>query len=103
MFAIALSPPDLLIWLNLFAFGGLQSAFIWPVIMGLYWQRGNEHGALASMIVGSSSYIIIHNFAPNMMGVHSVVFPILFSLIAFVLVSFLTENASFSSTNKLHA
>jgi sodium/pantothenate symporter len=103
VFAIALSPPDLLIWLNLFAFGGLQSAFIWPVIMGLYWQRGNEHGALASMIVGASSYIIIHNFAPNMMGVHSVVFPILFSLIAFVLVSFLTKNSSFSSTNKLHA
>lgn len=103
VFAMALSPPDLLIWLNLFAFGGLQSAFIWPVIMGLYWQRGNQHGALASMVVGVSSYIIVHNFAPNMMGVHSVVFPIIFSLFAFVIVSLLTKETNISNSNKLHA
>ncbi|WP_368504351.1 sodium/pantothenate symporter [Alkalihalophilus sp. As8PL] len=91
VFMLALSPPDLLIWLNLFAFGGLEAAFIWPVIMGLYWQRGNKHGALASMIVGVGSYILIHTFAPNFLGVHTVVFPILLSFIFFVFVSLLTN------------
>lgn len=38
----ALSPPELLIWLNLFSFGGLESVFIWPVVFGLYWSKGNK-------------------------------------------------------------
>lgn len=94
VFTMALSPPDLIVWLNLFAFGGLQSAFIWPVIMGLYWNRANKYGAMASSLVGIASYSIIHNFAPNMLGVHTVVFPILFSFIAFVVFSLLVKEKS---------
>ncbi|WP_100372831.1 sodium/pantothenate symporter [Bacillus sp. FJAT-45037] len=94
VFMLALSPPDLLIWLNLFAFGGLEAAFIWPVIMGLYWQRGNKYGALSSMIVGVSTYILIHTFAPNVFGVHTVVFPILLSLVAFVVMSLVTKETN---------
>src|SRR5699024_6138478 len=41
-FLLAISPPDLLIFLNLFAFGGLQSAFIWPIVLGLYWSGANK-------------------------------------------------------------
>lgn len=39
VFLVALHPPDLLIWLNLFSFGGLEGAFIWPVVLGLYWKK----------------------------------------------------------------
>ncbi|OLO26854.1 sodium/panthothenate symporter [Alkalihalophilus pseudofirmus] len=91
VFGLALSPPDLLIWLNLFAFGGLEAAFIWPVIMGLYWQRGNKYGALSSMFVGVSTYILIHTYSPNIFGVHSVVFPIVLSFLTFVIVSLVTK------------
>lgn len=35
----ALNPPDLLVWLNLFAFGGLEAVFIWTVVLGLYWKK----------------------------------------------------------------
>ena len=35
----ALHPPDLLVWLNLFAFGGLEAVFIWTVVLGLYWKK----------------------------------------------------------------
>jgi len=85
VFLIALSPPDLIIWLNLFSFGGLEAAFIWPVVMGLYWRSGNKYGAIASMVVGVGSYMIIHLYFPNPFGIHTVVLPILFSLVAFVL------------------
>ncbi len=85
VFLIALSPPDLIIWLNLFSFGGLEAAFIWPVVMGLYWRRGNKYGAISSMIVGVGSYIIIHLYFPNPFGIHTVVLPILFSLMAFII------------------
>lgn len=91
VFLMALSPPDLIIWLNLFAFGGLEAAFIWPVVLGLYWQAGNKFGAISSMVIGVGSYILFHSYFPNPFGMHTVVLPILLSLIAFVAGSLLTQ------------
>lgn len=93
VFLMALSPPELIIWLNLFSFGGLEAAFIWPVVLGLYWQAGNKYGAISSMIIGVSSYILFNTFYPNAFGMHTVVFPILFSLIAYVLTSWITHKS----------
>ncbi|MFF2446915.1 sodium/pantothenate symporter [Neobacillus sp. NPDC058068] len=88
---LALSPPDLIVWLNLFSFGGLESVFIWPVIMGLYWRRSNKYGAITSMIIGMGSYILLDRFYPNAFGLHTVVVPIVLSLLGFVLVSFVSQ------------
>lgn len=87
VFIMALSPPDLLIWLNLFSFGGLEATFIWPVIFGLYWKRGNKYGAVCSMMVGIVSYIAFDRLYPNPFGMHTVVLPIVFSFFAFILAS----------------
>jgi sodium/pantothenate symporter len=91
VFFMALSPPDFLIWLNLFSFGGLEAAFIWPVILGLYWKKGNRYGAIWSMIVGVSSYILFHTYYPNAFGMHTVVMPVVLSLITFVVASIFTD------------
>ncbi|MEH8044459.1 sodium/pantothenate symporter, partial [Gallibacterium anatis] len=53
----ALNPPDMIIWLNLFAFGGLEAAFLWVIILGLYWDKANAYGAIASMLTGIGVYI----------------------------------------------
>ncbi|WP_057760952.1 sodium/pantothenate symporter [Cytobacillus praedii] len=90
VFLMAISPPDLLIWLNLFSFGGLEAAFIWPVVLGLYWQRGNKFGAITSMLAGTGSYIFIHLYFPNPFGMHTVTLPIVLSFIVFIAVSLLT-------------
>lgn len=87
----ALSPPDFIIWLNLFAFGGLESVFIWPVVLGLYWKKGNKYGALCSMIVGMTSYILFDRFYPTALGMHTVVLPILLSCLAYVSISLATD------------
>lgn len=86
---LALSPPDLIIWLNLFSFGGLESVFIWPIVLGLYWHKGNKYGAIASMIAGMGSYIFFDRLYPNPLGLHTVVLPIILSLLGFVVVSLL--------------
>lgn len=91
---LALSPPNLLIWLNLFAFGGLESVFIWPIILGLYWSKGNKYGAITSMVIGMGSYILFDQFYPNALGLHTVVLPILISLIGYIVVSYATEGTS---------
>lgn len=90
VFLMAISPPDLLIWLNLFSFGGLEAAFIWPVVLGLYWQRGNKFGAITSMLAGTGSYIFIHLYFPNPFGMHTVTLPIVLSFIVFIAVSLMT-------------
>lgn len=87
----ALSPPDFIIWLNLFAFGGLESVFIWPIVLGLYWKKGNKYGALSSMIVGMSSYILFDRYYPSALSMHTVVLPILLSCITYVSVSLATD------------
>jgi sodium/pantothenate symporter len=87
----SLSPPDLIVWLNLFSFGGLESVFIWPVVLGLYWSKGNKYGAITSMVLGMGSYILLDQFYPNAFGFHTVVLPILLSLLGFVVTSLFTQ------------
>lgn len=99
VFLLALDPPDLLIFLNLFAFGGLEAAFIWPVVLGLYWKWGNKYGAIASMITGIATYIALHFYNQeygNLLGVHTVTFPVMLSLLAFIAFSLLIDRKAYS-------
>ncbi|MFC3886101.1 sodium/pantothenate symporter [Bacillus songklensis] len=98
VFLLSIKPPDLLIWFNLFSFGGLEAVFIWPIVLGLYWSKGNKHGAVSSMIVGMMSYIFIHLFMPNPFGMHTVVLPVLLSLVTYVFISILTASRSSQAT-----
>ncbi|HLR61045.1 MAG TPA: sodium/pantothenate symporter [Lentibacillus sp.] len=91
VFLMALNPPDLIIWLNLFAFGGLEAAFIWPIVMGLYWEKGNKYGALASMVTGVGLYILSDSFFPQPFGMHSVVLPVVVAFFAYVIASLGTQ------------
>ena len=98
VFLLALQPPELLIFLNLFSFGGLEAAFIWPVVLGLYWKYGNKYGAIASMITGIASYIIIHFYNEaygNLLGVHTVTIPVGLSFIAYIIFSLAIKRKAF--------
>lgn len=92
---MSFNPPDLIVWLNLFAFGGLEAVFVWPIVFGLYWKKANKYGAISAMIIGLVSYITIDRVAnhigTNILGVHTVTFPILLSCVVFVIVSLLTH------------
>ncbi|SFE57732.1 sodium/pantothenate symporter [Alteribacillus iranensis] len=91
VFAMALSPPDLLIWLNLFAFGGLEAAFIWPIVLGLYWSKGNKYGAITAIVLGAGSYGIIYQWWSDPFGMHPVVLPVCFSFLGYIVASLITR------------
>ncbi len=93
VFLMALDPPDFIIWLNLLAFGGLEAAFIWPIVMGLYWKKGNKYGAIASMIVGIGLYVASNEFFPEPFGLHEIVLPVVCSFFAYVIASLVTQNS----------
>ncbi|URI02781.1 sodium/pantothenate symporter [Pasteurella multocida] len=82
-----LNPPDMLIWLNLFALGGLETTFLWVMLLGLYWQKANAYGAVCSMIVGLSSYVTLTAASIKLLDFHAIVPALLFGLIAFQLVT----------------
>lgn len=73
VFLAALYPPDLLVWINLFAFGGLEAVFLWPVILGLYWKKANAHGTVASIIVGLGVFLFLSITKFPVFGLHPIV------------------------------
>ncbi|EKM0531669.1 sodium/pantothenate symporter [Cronobacter turicensis] len=77
-------PPEMIIWLNLLAFGGLEAVFLWPLVLGLYWERANAAGALSGMIVGGVLYALLATFKIQLFGFHPIVPSLLLSLLAFV-------------------
>lgn len=92
IFLVAARPPDLMVWLNLYANAGLISTFLWPVILGLYWKKANKQGAFSSMITGIGSYILFSYAWPRPLGTHTIVLPLVISFFSFVIVAHLTED-----------
>ncbi|MGV7962945.1 sodium/pantothenate symporter [Photorhabdus tasmaniensis] len=76
-------PPEMIIWLNLLAFGGLQAVFLWPLVLGLYWEKANAYGAVSSMITGAVSYTLFASFDIHLLDFHPIVPSLLLSLLAF--------------------
>lgn len=81
----SLRPPDMIIWLNLLAFGGLEAVFLWPLVLGLYWERANAAGALSAMFTGAICYTLLASFNLQLAGYHPIVPSLLLSLMAFII------------------
>ena len=83
VFLASFDPPDLLVWINLFAFGGLEAVFLWPIVLGLYWRKANATGALCSMLFGVGSFMLFSLGGIPLGGVHAIVPTCAVSLLAF--------------------
>jgi len=83
VFAASFNPPELLVWINLFAFGGLEAVFLWPILLGLYWKKANAAGAVFSILIGLTVFIFISVFKVQLGGVHAIVPTLLCSFAAF--------------------
>ena len=90
VFVLTLTPPDIIFWINLFAMGGLESCFFWPILGGIFYKKGNSKAAIASTLVGVTTYIISYQFKITVLGINAVVWGILFGGIAYFLVGNLT-------------
>ncbi len=85
VFISALEPPDLLVWINLFAFGGLEAVFLWPVVLGLYWRKANAAGAVAAIVAGLGVFFLLSVLKIPLGGVHPIVPTLALSGLAFAL------------------
>ena len=89
VFIVSIEPPDLIVWVNLFAFGGLEAAFLCPTIFGLYWKRANATGATFSFIGGVAAYFFFTITKIKVIGIHQIVPTVAISAILFIVGSYM--------------
>lgn len=73
VFILAIVPPDVIWKINMFAFGGLETAFFWVMACGLFWRRATKRGALLSMIGGVAVYCATMAAGFKIAGLHQIV------------------------------
>jgi len=84
VFVASFDPPDLLVWINLFAFGGLEAVFLWPILLGLYWKKANAGGAICSILAGVTTFIVFSAGNIPFFGLHAIVPTTICSFAAFL-------------------
>ena len=89
---LALFPMDVVAWINLFAFGGLESAFVWPVLLGLFSRRFNTCGLLVSIASSISVYAIGMIFKISMFSAHAIVPALIAGLIGAIIGTWIGNN-----------
>ncbi|GAK07620.1 acetate permease ActP [Geomicrobium sp. JCM 19038] len=73
--------------------GGLLSAFGFPIVLGIWWKRANKAGALAGMLSGSITFLVLVITQPFALVAEPIIAaPV--SLVFMVVVSLLTEPPS---------
>ena len=87
---LALEPLDVIAWINLFAFGGLELAFLMPLIGGLFWRGATAGGALVSVAGSIAFYLAVTIFKIPMGGAHAIAPCMVVAAVLFVAGSRLT-------------
>lgn len=73
---LALDPPDIIFFLNLFAMGGLECSFFWPLVGGLFWKKGTRQAAVVSSLGAAGAYVFCYYFV-KIAGINAVVWGLL--------------------------
>lgn len=89
VFVFTIYPPDLIVWINLFAMGGLECAFFCPILFGLYWRKANATGSILSAVCGAASFIIMNTLGISLGGTTPIVPSIIISIITFIAGSYI--------------
>ncbi len=91
---LAITPFDIVVWINLFAFGGLEIVFTLAVGLALFWRRATPAGTLWGILAGLAYYIGALTWKWPTMGFHAVVPGLAVALVVFFVVSLATKNVS---------
>lgn len=91
VFLLALNPKNPIVFINLFALAGLETIFFTPIILGLFWKRGNATGAVFSMLSGFCLLLILTVYKISVLGLHFIVPVLAITIITFVIGSYFGE------------
>ena len=91
VFVLSIAPPDVIWKINMFAFGGLETAFCWVLVGGLFWKRATKTGALLSMGAGTLAYCVSMACGFKIAGLHQITIGIIVALVFMVVGSLATR------------
>jgi len=93
---LALFQPKLIQWIIFFSIGGLVTATFGPILLGIFWKRGNKWGAIASITWGVIIYALGNTIVPQIKvwGMHPSFFSVVSSIIVYIVVSLVTPRPS---------
>ncbi len=83
IYLISIAPPSVIWKINMFAFGGLETAFFWVMIFGLFWHKANSTGAICAMFGGVAAYCITMALGFKVFSLHQITIGITTSLVFF--------------------
>ena len=86
----------------LLAFDVLFSSCFVPLTLGLFWKKANSAGALAAILTGTVCRIIAYFVTPPELAGLDTLIPPVFSLVAMVAVSLLTQESSVPKHHVIH-
>ena len=85
VYFISIAPPSVIWKINMFAFGGLETAYFWVLIFGLFWNKANKTGALFAMFGGVIIYCVSMLLKFKLFDLHQIVLGVGGSLILFLI------------------
>ena len=85
IFAISVNPPSVIWKINMFAFGGLESAFVWVFLLGLFWKKANKTGAVCSMVSGTVVYCVCMLLGIKVAGIHQILIGVTVALAGMII------------------
>ena len=89
VFVLSIVPPSVIWKINMFAFGGLETAFCWVFVGALFWKRANKTGAIASMAGGTFAYCLCMAIGFKPFGLHQIVIGVTVAFLLMVIGSYL--------------
>ncbi len=81
VFVLSVVPPDVIWRINMFAFGGLETAFCWTFLGAFFWKRANKTGVLLGMGGGVLAYCAAMGMGVTFFGMHQIVIGITVSFV----------------------
>lgn len=92
IFFISINPPDVIWKINMFAFGGLETAFFWVFILGMFWKKANKTGAIWAMAGGTVVYCLTMLMGIKIMEIHQILIGIVVSLLCMIIGSYVGKD-----------
>lgn len=86
---LTIDPPDIIFLLNMFAFGGLECTFFWPLVGGLFWKKGTKQAAVCSSIGAVATYIFA-TYNIHVGGINAVVWGLLVGAVLYFVIGAIT-------------
>lgn len=92
VYVVAIAPPSVIWQINMFAFGGLETAFFWVLLFGLFWPKANRTGAIMAMLGGVVCYCACMALKIKVLDLHQIVIGIGVSLVLFLIGTYMGKS-----------